>query len=255
MVSIVQWPDDPEDTAALSHIMQDGYEDNYRFGTYDPVSGGYIEYGQGLMLEPGRAYWALAREGLDIEIEGVPVSLDHDVSIELAYNADTGNGWNMIASPNKAAYYWADVELVVYDADGAVVFGPTAIGSLSAGNPYISLKLWRWHNGAYFADTEKLEAYSGYWVKLTAANFTDGERVCLCFPANAQYRAQIHQETRLASLVQSAGHWLKRHIRVNRTAAADDGDTPPMPMGDFSRSTDAIMPESCFVDTAAGTGK
>jgi len=92
-------------------------------------------------------------------------------------------------------------------------------------------------------------------VKLTAANFTDGERVCLCFPANAQYRAQIHQETRLASLVQSAGHWLKRHIRVNRTAAADDGDTPPMPMGDFGRSTDAIMPESCFVDTAAGTGK
>ena len=86
-------------------------------------------------LEPGRAFWFLSRDGSNPSIEGIPVSLAHDIEVELKYNSSTGDGWNMIAAPNNAYYLWGNVEIVVYDNDGNIVFGPLPIyGHTTSGN-------------------------------------------------------------------------------------------------------------------------
>ncbi|MBW2177944.1 MAG: hypothetical protein JRH03_13530, partial [Deltaproteobacteria bacterium] len=71
MISIVHWPDNPAPQAVFSIDYNPA---NYRIGTWDPEQGRYIEFGDGLEMEPGTAYWILAREGLVVNFNGIPVS-------------------------------------------------------------------------------------------------------------------------------------------------------------------------------------
>ncbi len=85
MISIVHWPDNPSPTAVFG-IDYDPR--NYRIGTYDAVNSRYIEFGNNLEMEPGRSYWILAREGLNINFSGIPVSQEVEVYVALDYNSE-----------------------------------------------------------------------------------------------------------------------------------------------------------------------
>jgi len=228
MVSFIQWPDDPVSTSVFGDEMGESYGQDFRMGTYDPTSssGGYVEYGSNLIIEPGRAYWFLARDGLDITVNGVPVSEIHNIELGLLYNASNENGWNMIACPNNADYCWADVEVVEYDDKGNILYGPTAISELGDPNDYIDKRLWAWENGAYYSDTFlKMKKHEGYWVKVKKAN------VFLRFPVSAQ--------AGLSNL-------------STQVAIPDPDDSPPAPIGDFSVSQGGAGGDvGCFIATAA----
>jgi len=228
MVSFIQWPDDPASTSVFGDEMGESYGQDFRMGTYDPTSssGGYVEYGSNLIIEPGRAYWFLARDGLDITVNGVPVSEIHNIELGLLYNASNENGWNMIACPNNADYCWADVEVVEYDDKGNILYGPTAISELGDPNDYIDKRLWAWENGAYYSDTFlKMKKHEGYWVKVKKAN------VFLRFPVSAQ--------AGLSNL-------------STQVAIPDPDDSPPAPIGDFSVSQGGAGGDvGCFIATAA----
>ena len=243
MVSFVQWPD----YSMSSSVFNLTYDKkNFRIGTYDPThgSGGYVEYGSSLMIEPGKAYWFLARDGLPITVNGIPVSLSDDIDIKLLYNASNENGWNMIGCPNAANYYWDYVEVIEYNpSDGSIVSGPTAITDLPDTNDYIDKRLWCWENGTYYSDATLMEKYEGYWVKAKKANvslrFKEINQVSLSNP-----------HTMFASLLSTGKRWMKRWIFTSQVAIADSDDSPPRPMGDFS----TVSPDSvggCFIATAA----
>jgi hypothetical protein len=214
----------------------------FRIGGYDPIAGGYIEYGGSLEIEPGSAYWVLARDGHKITYDGIPVSLLTDIDVSLGYKTSTGNGWNMIASPNDANYLWDNVKVVVYDTTGNIVFGPTAIADLPDPNDYIDKRLWRWNSGSYYSDTTLMEKYKGYWVEAKQAG------VYLRFPVSAQ-ASLSNQETMFASLLNQGERWMKKWIFATSTAIAGSGDSPPMPMGALGSESKADV--SCFIATAA----
>jgi photosystem II stability/assembly factor-like uncharacterized protein len=254
MVSFVQWPDDPTaDSVFGVDTLAADYAENFRIGTYDPTksSPAYEECGNGLKIEPGRAYWVLARNGLDVIVDGVPVSLSHDIEVKLLYNSSNGNGWNMIGSPNSAGYYWKDVEVLEYDAHGNIVYGPEPILLLPDNNPYIDKRLWRWENGSYYADTIFMEPYEGYWVKARKP------RVFLRFAAGAQAKLS-NPDTRLANLMREGKWYLKLWPFTPRMAVADTADSPPRPMANFGSNSQGILQgidalgSTCFIDSLTG---
>jgi hypothetical protein len=243
MVSFVQWPDHCMSSSALDLIYDKRY---FRIGTYDPTngSGGYVEYGSSLMIEPGTAYWFLARNGLPITVNGIPVSLTDDIDVGLLFNASNQNGWNMIGCPNAANYNWDDVQVIEYNpSDGSIVFGPTAISALPDPNAYIDKPLWRWESGTYYPDAILMEKYKGYWVKAKKAN------VFLRFRESVQIASTTTPQTMFARLLNNGKRWMKRWIFTPQVAIAGSDDSPPRPMGDFS----TVSPESvggCFIATA-----
>jgi hypothetical protein len=246
MASFVHWPDDPAVTSAFG-ISYD--TTNYKIGTYDATTGSYVEYGSNLTIKPGRAYWCLARNGLDIAVTGVPVSTTDDIEVGLDYNSGSGNGWNMIACPNDANYSWDDVQVLEYDVDGNIIYGPTAISALSDPNDYIDKRLWRWGNGSYYSDTTLMEKHEGYWVKAKKTN------LFLRFPVSVQARAS-NPGIMFAGLLNRGKRWMKKWVPTPQVAIADSGDSPPAPMEDFSGSTSGGGSSGgggggCFIATAA----
>jgi len=245
MVSFVQWPDDPSCTGVFG-VTYD--TNNFRIGTYDPTTGGYIECGSGLKIKPGKAYWFLARDGLPITVNGIPVSLIDDIDVGLLYNESDEKGWNMIGCPNAMNYYWGNVQVL----DGTTVVG--TLDSLAADEnyQYIDIRIWKWENGAYVSyepsDFFLMEKYEGYWVKAKKAN------VFLRFRVTAQTASISNPPTYFARLLSNGKRWMKRWVFTTHVAIADSDDSPPRPMGDFS----TVSPESvggCFIATAAyGSG-
>ena len=244
MVSFFQYPDNPVSPEVLADDMGGSYDrENFRIGTYDPRIGDYVECGEDMQIEPGKAYWFLARNGLDVTVSGVLVTLSHDVDVKLYHNPmndktadeDKKETWNMIASPNNAAYDWHDVQIIVYDKeDGNIIFGPVSIANLSDENDFIDRKLWRWDDGKYYSDTRLMEPMSGYWVKVKQEN------VFLRFPKDAHASGIARVSSVLRSL--SPARW-----SLTRSAIADDGDSPPRPMGDFSSKDSGSG--GCFIST------
>jgi hypothetical protein len=232
MISFIQWPDDPSAPAVFGPMMEDGYDEKeYKIGTYDPAfgPGGYREYPD-FIVEPGRSYWFLAREGMDFTVSGVPVSLSSDICIKLKFNASNANGWNMIAPPNDAHYHWGDLQVMEKDGSGNILFGPMPISQLAASNEYIDVRIWSWSDGSYTASTEAgflLMKYNGYWVRAKKAN------VYLCFPAQSQV-AMSQVQTKLATW---GGGILTRITQMFDTLGAAyaeiSSDSPPLPMSDF----------------------
>ncbi len=254
MVSFVHWPDDPACASVFADEMGGSYDTiNFRIGTYDPTSGtgAYRECGSNLKIEPGRAYWVLARDGTGVTVNGIPVSQTHDIEVGLRYNPDSGDGWNMIAAPNNGNYYWDDVEAVEYDSFGNIVSGPTAISSLSVDNGLIDKGLWRWEYGAYYFDTTWMERHKGYWVRVKKEN------VFLRFPASARM-GFTNPATLFASLLSEGKSLVKAWILSPEQVIANPEDSPPAPMGDFRAGTSTGNPSvevggevGCFIATAA----
>lgn len=230
MVSLIHWSDDPRVESVLGDEIGGSYDrTRFRIGAYDPTygGGGYVEYGSNQYehgMQPGEAGWILAKNGLDITVNGILVSTALDVEAELLYNTGNGNGWNQIASPNSADYLWGNVEVVEYDVDGNILNGPTPISSLSDPNGFIDKRLWRWSNGAYFSDTTWVRKHEGYWVKVKKANLH------LRFPVGAQARWS-NPGTMMAGLMGA--------LLTPGNAIADDGISPPGPMGDFSSKSNS----------------
>jgi hypothetical protein len=233
IVSFIQWPDNPDSKNILGEKIGETYGRNFRIGTYDPYcgNGGYVEYDNGLKFKPRRAYWFLARNGLDITVNGIPVSTSHDIEVSLLYNSSNGNGWNMIACPNDANYNWEDVQVLIYHDNCTYKFGPKPISELPDPNPYIDKRLWRWGNGDYASATSWImRKYEGYWVKVKK------EDVFLRFPKEAQ--------TQLSNSGAS--------LLTGRQAVANSDDSPPAPIGDFSGGAGSPKSASgCFIATAA----
>jgi len=247
MVSFVQWPDDPaaESVFGVDALAAD-FASNFKIGTYNPGTSSpqYIQCHNGLEIEPGRAYWVLARNGLEVAVSGVPVSKIHDIEVKLLYNSGLGDGWNMIGCPNHAGYYWEDVEVLEYDANGNIIFGPTAVLLLPDVNPYIDKRMWRWDNGIYHDDVIFMEPYEGYWVKAKKPG------VFLRFPTSAQ-AGLSDPGTRLARLMRNSQRYLSAWPFAPRLAIADDGETPPRPpasLGSGSTGQDPLG-NACFIDS------
>jgi hypothetical protein len=240
MVSFVQWPENPTMAEVVGHNIVSNTED-YRIGTYDPMTETYVVSGYGLEIEPGRAYWFLARDGLEISVDGVPVSIDTDIDVRLGYNSAAQKGWNMVACPNKADYHWADIRIIVYDETGNTLFGPVRVGDLESDNPYLDLHLWRWEGNTYLPDTITLEKYNGYWVRAREEN------VYLRFPSD--YQITVNRFGKKLNRALAKGKGIMQSLRP-RKAHADGDDSPPRPMSDFSSdATGNSGGSGCFISS------
>ncbi len=223
---------------------------HFLIGGYDPMGGDYVQFGDGLKIEPGRAYWFFARDGADVPLSGSAVSRTHPIEVPLRYNADTQNGWNMTAPPNGVDYGWAAVEVVVYAETGGgemacdTVFGPVPVAGLSPDNPYLDLRLWRWESGGYPSDTEIMRAGRGYWVKARGPN------VFLRFTPSAQISGEGLEVRRLLKTVLGR---IMDHLSPRR-AIADAGNAPPAPPSGFGEAARSAGVDSggggCFIDGA-----
>jgi len=239
MVSFVQWPDEPSSVGVLGDEMG-VYDPRYfRFGAYDPASGGYQTFGPELKIVPGRAYWLLARNGLEVTANGVMVSTDHDLEVPLTY-AD-GNGWNMIGAPNNLAYDWQQVQVVVYSVSGAIIFGPTPVADLAGDNQYLDTRLWRWEAGGYLDDTQLISPYQGYWVKARQ------DLISLRFPVVVQTAWSFPRFMPGVAVRQGAA-WLRRNLMPGPAIAGPD-DAPPRPPSDLTMAAEDTG--NCFIATAA----
>ncbi|MFO8047815.1 MAG: hypothetical protein R6U29_02180 [Desulfosudaceae bacterium] len=241
MLSAHHIPDDPRAAAVIGDDLAGGYDPSqYRMGVYDCEQGAYQEYPD-FMIYPGGAMWVLAREGLSIDITGVPVATGVDVETTLRYNHSTGNGWNMIGPPNDRSYLWSDIEVVEYDPNTGQVLYSEPIGFLAADNPYIDTRLWEWSNGQY-STTSTMESGLGYWVRAKRPNlnlrFTVAGQVAWSNPGIMLAAAGARMKN-LAGAV----------LGGSEAIAAGDDETPPAPMAALGSSDqdDSSVDVSCFI--------
>jgi hypothetical protein len=249
MVSFTVEPEDPSCPIVFGDEMGGAYDpENYRIGGYDPTlgEGGYRECDTGLVIQPGYAYWMLARYGLKASVDGIPASLN-DTEVPLLYSAATGNGWNQLGTPNNAIYSWMDVEVVQYDSGGAIVAGPICIFDLPDDNPFIDRRLWRWDGGSYLDNTSTLSPGEGYWVRARTSN------VSLLFLQSLQLAEVSNTAVMFADIWNGAKRWAKQWILGPQTAIADSGDTPPMPMEGIATpvSEEGGGGSGCLIDATA----
>ena len=251
MISFPIWTTAADAAAALGIVYD---PDKYRIGTYDPLTGAYQEVGDGLSLEPGRAYWFLSRNDLAPEVNGVPVTLAENVEVRLACNPGSGNGWNMIAPPNGSDYYWSDILVVERDANGNPVNGtPVSVSALVPDNDWIDVRLWRWENGAYTADADRMTHHGGFWV------LAKKENVYLCFDPSYQTARLSLEKVMMAEAAHRIERLMKTGIIGPAPAYAVDLDSPPAPMsalaGDSGYSSSGGGGGGgCFIVTAAASG-
>ncbi len=252
MISFCLTPQNGSANALFSGIVGDYDPNHFLIGGYDPAKGGYVQYNEGLNIEPGRAYWFFARAGADIRVNGIGMSPNHDLELPLHYNPGTANGWNMIAPPNGRDYDWDGVEVLVYGDTGEsggvcnLIFGPKPVAELESGNPYLDIRLWHWEKGMYRSDTRTLSRNRGCWVKAKAAN------VVLRFPAGGD---QIAQEGFIRRTLEKGLGWLREKVQPD-AAVADAGDGPPPPPAGFAEAARKAGIDSgaggCFIRNAAG---
>jgi hypothetical protein len=242
MISIVHWPDDPSPTAVFNIEYDTHY---YRFGTYDPIAGAYIEIGENLEMVPGKAYWILAREGLIVNFNGVLVNQAIDMELHLHRNTTTGNGWNMIAPPNDADYLWGSVLVGVRNVETNEIIEPVPILTLTD-DSIIDRRVWKWNNGSYVSylnhSSFVLKSYNGYWVK------ANKKGAYLVFPHIVQIPHASRADNIYLAVKDKIISWLKKFTPRSNEALADN-DTPPMPMGAFEESSNENIFDGCFIDT------
>jgi photosystem II stability/assembly factor-like uncharacterized protein len=233
-ISFVQWFPDSHVEAVIGHSLKNGYDTRFiRFGTYDPSTGGYIEYGdKELLILPGKSYWVLTDIDIPMPVNGVPVKMEKPVEIKLTFGRD---GWNMIAAPNHASYTWRDIQIVAYDDNNEIIdlsaIMPVVqkdryvIGNIidsnliDIENALISPFLWKWVEGNY-KQTAYLDPYEGYWVKVKRSN------VSLRFNPDAQ---------------------LPSGLKRTKVSQRQDLDLPPLPMSGFDDGMSGIG-SGCLID-------
>ncbi|NOY70559.1 MAG: DUF5011 domain-containing protein, partial [Deltaproteobacteria bacterium] len=252
MVSIDYYPEN--NTCVSVFDLADVDSSGYRIGTYDPLTGTYLECGDDLRVKPGRSYWVLARHGLDVTVQGVPVSTDVDIEVKLQYG-DNGNGWNMIGVPNGRDYFWDDIQVIQYDDDGALLTKDPLSVESAASRGLINPNVWIWDDGVYARHLPgespmfKLVHREGFWVKALQKG------VALRFVAGAPRPVVSSGMGQLiASLDKTATAWLDKWFFA-KTANADAGDSPPLPMEGLDLSGGASDGGGgCFITTVKFNG-
>jgi len=240
MVSFPLWPGNPDCSAFFSNELGGSYDTTQlRLGTYMAQTGSYLECGSNMTIKPGRSYWFLSRNDMDIDVSGVPVATGLDIEVGLQYG-DSG-GWNMIACPNNANYNWLSVEVLVSDGSGGTTFGPTPVSDLTDDNLYIDTSLWRWEDGSYLDDTQTLEHHEGYWVNARAENVYLRFRSDLAIADSGQQRTVFSAYAKAFTKIKK---WIAGVIDTRHAVASDE--TPPLPPGVH----DEPETKSCFIKTA-----
>jgi len=151
----------------------------------------------------------------------------------------------MIGPPVNKNFYWDQVQVGQYDDNGNISFNN--MSSLSAGQ-LIYTNYWRWDNGQYYAESSRLMAGEGYWVR------AKGPNVVLRFPG-----AQIAQLSTPRIMLARAVEKIKQFsgkIFAQREAIADDNSTPPMPMdslGIKKEEDESSFVFGCFISSAMET--
>jgi Tfp pilus assembly protein PilF len=237
MISFAHFFLNPAGSAVLQNTIGSDYDTtNYRIGIYDPTykSGAYLEYDHDLfIIEPGRAYWCLSRNPVDLNTSGIPVSKKSDIDIPLLYNTTNKNGWNMIACPNDADYYWGDLQVLYYENDHLVA-GPISV--FDAQNQFMETRIWEWHDGEYSSSTDSgllLKRQKGYWV------YSLSSGVYLRFPHN---KAILKRRIQITAI-----DWIQKNSLI-QNAHAGNAHTPPPPMNAFGRiQVDSETP-NCFIE-------
>jgi len=233
-ISFDQWFPDSHVEAIIGPSLKNGYDTRFiRFGTYDPSTGSYIEYGdKDLLILPGKSYWVLTGVDIPIPVNGVPVTIKRPVEIKLDFGKD---GWNMIAAPNHASYTWRNIQIVAYDDNNEIIdlsaIMPVAqkdryvIGNiidsniLEIDNYLISPFLWKWVDGDY-RQSAYLDPNEGYWVKVKRSN------IRLRFNPDAQ---------------------LPSGLKRTKVSQRQDLDLPPLPMSGFDDGLSGIG-NGCLID-------
>jgi hypothetical protein len=221
MVSFTQWPSSTKSTKLFGHLGV--YEEDFRMGAYEPDIGDYIEYSDDLIIQPGRAYWMLIRNGSDIALNGVPVSTEKDFYVALKYNSVTNDGWNMIACPNDATYSWDSILALQYDENTKELV-------LKHGLIEDRICIWN-HNETepylykYKGENFQLNPNEGYWVKALETN------VFLKFPKDNRLKR------------------IRRSYNIERQA---NYDNPPMPMSDSIIKVYDSAQGGCFMENLFG---
>lgn len=242
MVSIVHWPDNP-DPESVFGITYDS--NNYRIGAWDPEQNKYTEADKGLVIKPGRAYWILTRDPLEVHFTGVPVSMVNDIEVCLHTETSAGTGWNMIAPPNAANYFWNDVMVGRWLGDNHPDNVSPVPVTYSAASDLINHRIWEWKDGGYvnhkLEDNFVLEHYKGYWVKA----LVDG--AYLVFPESARVGGLSTPRNTMLAWKDKAVRWMKSLLPAPSEAMADN-DLPPVPMESFDGSTNPLF-EGCFIES------
>lgn len=172
MISIPMWLENASAPVALKDALPTGYDTKYvKIGIFDPLRNQYVQYNDAMLLLPGKAFWILSRNDIEIPVQGVNVTINEDVDIPLAYSYENSNGWNMIGSPTRMRYHWNQLMVIVYDVNMEIVT-QRKISLLPRDNPYINQRIWRWNNGVYEENYGKgiIEPYQGYWVEAKHEN-------------------------------------------------------------------------------------
>ena len=245
MISFTKWPVNPEVKSVFNKSIGSIYDtSSFRIGVYDPCFGNgiYREYDDPLfIIEPGRSYWFLARQNIDLEIDGIPVSLTQDIDVKLLFNAnaanepDNQNGWNMIGCPNNADYRLGDLQLIQYKNE-QLVSGP--INIQSSNNSLINKTIWEWNNGEYIPVNDEnfvLKKHQGYWVEALV------EGVYLRFPHNKA----ITKRRFLTKIMNNGKKWIKSEMNFSNKAYADSDHSPPPPINVFIDEKN--VSNGCFI--------
>jgi len=261
MVSFPYWAADSCSKKVFEPMFEGRDARDFRVLAFDPSigrDGGYRQLGDFKVI-PGRAYWVLARNGLDLSMEGVPVTTSSDIIVPLDYNASNDNGWTMIAVPNNASYHWGDVEVIVHDDDGEILYGPAPRRQLSSDNPYIDRQIWKWTPDiegkytAYDSNDFKLRPYKGYWVKVHAEN------VSLSFPYDMQLSDETFEDDGSEFLQknndQEKNENLQKRTLDDAHRQYDNGDEPPMPLQGIGGSNEDSNSSGCFIGTLSKSSK
>ncbi len=244
LLTLPFWPRYDQLSRLLSTGVS-GYDPRYfRIGTYDTASGRYIEYGPDLLTAPGGAIWFLARDGLESDISGVPISSTEPFHICLATTEGRNHGWNMIGLPAGGRMAWGQVQLIARDENEDLLFGPVPVSDLEENNPWISLYLWRWNDGAYESlhasdSNAMMEGNEGYWIKAYQNN------ISLIFSPDRQEPAM--SLTRL-------GRRLWRRTFSPAAAQADGEDRPPAPPSSLTSDESHVSADAAARVDGGGGG-
>jgi hypothetical protein len=128
----------------------DHHPSNWILGTWDPLSGQYIEGIELDAMMPGQAYWLISAWNMSFEVAGKEPPQD-EVQIMLQ------PGWNMIASPYSHSGGWEHLSIL----EEAITWDLDAL--LTAEDPPLWPSLWAWENGRY-QQVETIGSGSGVWV-------------------------------------------------------------------------------------------
>ena len=115
----------------------------WRFGRWNPLTSSYGEFPNVPAIAPGRGYWLIQKDPVDLPATGVSTSTVGNVVLTLE------PGWNQIATPYNMTIAWS-----------SVLRGPNVEDRLVA------------RAGGGYVDVDHLAPWQGYWVRNTGLNAT-----------------------------------------------------------------------------------